>query len=174
MTGSEGAIVDSETPTAATYISRPRELSPVPDPGEMLVIHEQFKIILAFRAMYRVRTVGRPGTQQWAVPSWTAFPGEAVRTDPSVLKRLAVGRSDGLLLYVEGPLPGRVLRTTFGKLVRYFDDPNVWVSIRCHRYVLPYDLSWCMAFTDDNIGPEQLVLLAGPVPLTETLPQGVA
>lgn len=132
-------------------------------PGIILGPSEQFRLIPAFRAHFRVHepkgTIGCPG---WFVPTWITFPSSAVTATPAVLKTLNLRPSTRLFFYIEDPFPGQMRRASVRDIVdhlltipddEHFSGPG--------RYAIPEDFSWCIAYTQEYVGQERMLRLVG-------------
>ena len=136
------------------------------EPGVLLPRQEQGSLIEAIRGKYRrlelCGQVGVPGALQ---PTWVAFGPDKTVSDPSVLSKLSLPLQTKVLFYVEYPHPGHVRRATLSDVLGYFRKRQIWE--RVDTYILPIDLSWCLAYTHEDREGVDLLVLAGDVPVED-------
>jgi hypothetical protein len=94
-------------------------------------------------------------------PMWTnLYSDEFIRVGPSALECVNVSGGETVFLFVEFPAPGKLHRATWQEVKEYLLARPLWD--RADSYVFPQDLSWCVAYTHEDIHDEDVILIVGP------------
>lgn len=96
-------------------------------------------------------------------PMWTRM-GEVSVTDPSIISQISIPDNEMLFIYADRPHPGVMAQLSFGEAKQFFGAFTEYGPRSCY-YILPKELTWCIAYTQDDIKTGHMILLKGPVPL---------
>jgi hypothetical protein len=97
-------------------------------------------------------------------PLWTRFPDRTVLAIRSIIHCVLVPDDEWVIYYDERPLPGTVSKVRFGD-VRNFVASYPEYGSRTDHYFMAIDMTWCIAYTHEEVREGHLLFLLGEVPL---------
>jgi hypothetical protein len=139
------------------------EAEPVSPPGTRMSPEKEAAELIRIRSRFfglgpRDPDPHHPG--RWTF-WWVLLPSGCGRIGPKDLKRIAVSRTEKLLLLLEFPRPGRIFVAEWQEILTYWTRPEIWGR---ETYVMPEDLSWFLAYTHEDWDEDDLILTRGLVP----------